>query len=57
MSKRVLMMSALAYLAYMFLMPFVMTDRNSLIMAWVLMTIWFVAYFSFKAWAGRKGLR
>jgi hypothetical protein len=50
-------MSALAYVAYMFLMPFVMTNRNALIMGWVFMTIWFVVYLSIKTRAGRKGLR
>ncbi len=57
MSKRVLLMSALAYMAYMSLMPLVMTNRNSLIMAWVFMTIWFVVYLSFKGRTSRKELR
>jgi hypothetical protein len=57
MPKRVLIMSSLAYLAYMFLMPFVISDRTSLIMAWAFMTIWFVLYLSFKTQARWKGLR
>lgn len=57
MPRRVLIMSALVYLGYMILLPFVITDRHSLIIAWLVMTFWFVVYFSFRVRGRRKELK
>lgn len=57
MNKVSWVVSALVYIALAFVLPFLMPDRNSILMAWMFMTIWFVLYLCFKLRVQRKALR
>ncbi len=57
MNKSSWVVSVSLYMAVAFVLPFLIPDRNTILMAWMFVTVWFILYLCLKLRVQRKALR
>ena len=57
MSKLRLVVSLLVYLAVVFVLPFLVRDSESILLAWMFVSIWYALYLFFKLRVEQKGMK